>query len=204
MEGNLKQEDGTSQKVAVKTMKCEFLAWDLFFWVDSHLNVRCSLQNSGCVLFSASNGSIGVTINVEAWSPAERTGSLYTQALDILHAQNNICQFHQLSLHLPHLPLPNRANDPKVRRESWRQRDLVLLSDPCGATSSDQLPHELHHPGYQRSKEQPLASESPCSSGAEDSPSRHKALGSIASTVEHKIKTRSFQRELVRLLAKSP
>ncbi|CAO2578872.1 Tyrosine-protein kinase Mer, partial [Lemmus lemmus] len=31
MEGSLKQEDGTSQKVAVKTMKCEFPAWDLCF-----------------------------------------------------------------------------------------------------------------------------------------------------------------------------
>lgn len=31
MEGNLKQEDGTSQKVAVKTMKCEFPAWDPCF-----------------------------------------------------------------------------------------------------------------------------------------------------------------------------
>ena len=31
MEGNLQQEDGTSQKVAVKTMKCEFPAWDPCF-----------------------------------------------------------------------------------------------------------------------------------------------------------------------------
>ena len=41
MEGNLNQQDGTSQKVAVKTMKCE-LSLMLFFRVGSCFSICAS------------------------------------------------------------------------------------------------------------------------------------------------------------------
>lgn len=139
MEGNLKQEDGTSQKVAVKTMKCEFLAWDLFFWggrlpqcqvllVEQWL---CSILGHRWVSWCGNQCGSVVT------SRKYRMNSLCTHALNILHAQNSI--FTPTNSILIPLTLHYRVQlmVPEVRHESWRQRDLVLVSDPCGATSEN-------------------------------------------------------------------
>lgn len=43
MEGNLKQQDGTSQKVAVKTMKCELSLIEHLRWVSAVASVTGAL-----------------------------------------------------------------------------------------------------------------------------------------------------------------
>ena len=42
MEGNLNQEDGTSQKVAVKTMKCELTP--IILGVGSYFSIWCFIR----------------------------------------------------------------------------------------------------------------------------------------------------------------